>query len=392
MEVKDNYKVSDKLTFVIANDFRLLQVMSRFGISLGFGDKTIAEVCEQRGIDPFTFVSVLNFVKNGGIDYVINPEKLSLVSLLDYLKQTHRYFLEYQFPNMRRDMLNAIDCSIKNEVAFLVLKFFDEYVEEVRKHMKFEEEVTFKYVEQLLDGNGEVIEGKEHDNTLLAYHHEEIEDKLMDLKKIFLKDACPTKMGGQAVMEGIMMKGEKKTALAVRLPDGTIRVDTQTTKTYGKWMKIPLVRGVIAFADSLVYGTKTLMRSAEMLEEGDDEEYEPSRFEEWAEKKFGSKGLWNIMLYTSVILALAFSIGVFIILPTGAVNLMKHFTDSVFWLNFVEGVLRIAMFVAYVWAVSFMPDIRRVFQYHGAEHKTIHCFENGLELTPGNAQQFSIMF
>ena len=168
MEVKDNYKVSDKLTFVIANDFRLLQVMSRFGISLGFGDKTIAEVCEQRGIDPFTFVSVLNFVKNGGIDNVINPEKLSLVSLLDYLKQTHRYFLEYQFPNMRRDMLNAIDCSIKNEVAFLVLKFFDEYVE------------------QLLDGNGEVIEGKEHDNTLLAYHHEEIEDKLMDLKKMFI--------------------------------------------------------------------------------------------------------------------------------------------------------------------------------------------------------------
>lgn len=186
MEVKDNYKVSDKLTFVIANDFKLLQVMSRFGISLGFGDKTIAEVCEQRGIDPFTFVSILNFVKNGGIDNVINPEKLSLVSLLDYLKQTHRYFLEYQFPNMRRDMLNAIDCSIKNEVAFLVLKFFDEYVEEVRKHMKFEEEVTFKYVEQLLDGNGEVIEGKEHDNTLLAYHHEEIEDKLMDLKKMLI--------------------------------------------------------------------------------------------------------------------------------------------------------------------------------------------------------------
>ncbi len=210
----------------------------------------------------------------------------------------------------------------------------------------------------------------------------------MDLKKIFLKDACPTKMGGQAVMEGIMMKGEKKTALAVRLPDGTIRVDTQITKTYGKWMKIPLVRGVIAFADSLVYGTKTLMRSAEMLEEGDDEEYEPTRFEAWAENKFGSKGLWNIMLYTSVVLALAFSIGVFIILPTGAVNLMKHFTDSVFWLNFVEGVLRIAMFVAYVWAVSFMPDIRRVFQYHGAEHKTIHCFENGLDLAPENARQF----
>lgn len=211
----------------------------------------------------------------------------------------------------------------------------------------------------------------------------------MDLKKIFMKDACPTKMGGQAVMEGIMMKGEKKTALAVRLPDGGISIETQETKTYGKWMKIPMIRGVIAFVDSLVFGTRILMRSAEILEEsGDDEEYEPGRVEAWLEKKFGSKGLWNIMLYSSVVIALAFTIGIFIILPTGAVNLMKHFTDSVFWLNFVEGVLRIVMFVAYVWLVSFMPDIRRTFQYHGAEHKTIHCFENGLDLTPENARAY----
>lgn len=210
----------------------------------------------------------------------------------------------------------------------------------------------------------------------------------MDLKKIFLKDACPTKMGGQAVIEGIMMKGEEKTALAVRLPDSSIRIKTEKTKTYGKWMKIPIVRGVVAFADSLIYGTKTLMTSAEMLEEADDEEYEPSRMEAWLERKFGSKGLWNIMLYTSVIIALAFTIGIFIILPTGAVNLMKHVTDSVFWLNFTEGVLRIALFVAYVWLVSYMPDIKRVFSYHGAEHKTIHCMENGLELTPENCRQF----
>ena len=213
----------------------------------------------------------------------------------------------------------------------------------------------------------------------------------MDLKKIFLKDACPTKMGGQAVMEGIMMKGKEKTALAVRLPDDSIRIKTDKTKTYGKWMKIPLVRGVVAFADSLIYGTKTLMTSAQMLEEADDEEYEASRFEAWLEKKFGSKGLWNFMVYSSVIIALAFTVGVFIILPTGAVNLMKHVTDSVFWLNFVEGVLRIALFVAYVWLVSYMPDIRRVFQYHGAEHKTIHCVENGLELTPENCRQFATL-
>ncbi|MDO4869075.1 MAG: DUF1385 domain-containing protein [Bacillota bacterium] len=198
----------------------------------------------------------------------------------------------------------------------------------------------------------------------------------MDLNKIFLKDACPTKMGGQAVMEGIMMKGEKKTALTVRLPDGNIKINTTPTKTYGKSMKIPIVRGVVAFFDSLVFGVKTLMDSAEILEEYDDEEYEQTRFEAWIERKFGSKGLWNFMLYFSVIIALAFTVGIFIILPTGAVNLLKHFTDSIFWLNFTEGVLRIALFVAYVWLISYLPDIRRVFQYHGAEHKTIHAFEN----------------
>ena len=210
----------------------------------------------------------------------------------------------------------------------------------------------------------------------------------MDLKKIFLKDACPTKMGGQAVMEGIMMKGEKKTALAVRLPNDSIRIKTEETRTYGKWMKVPIIRGVIAFADSLIYGTKTLMTSAEMLEEVEDTDYEPTKFELWLEKKFGSKAVWNFMLYTSVIIALAFTVGIFIILPTGAGSLVKHFTDSLFWLNLIEGVLRIGMFVAYVWAVSFMPDIRRVFMYHGAEHKTIHCMENGLELTPENCRSF----
>ena len=198
----------------------------------------------------------------------------------------------------------------------------------------------------------------------------------MDLKKIFLKGACPTKMGGQAVMEGIMMKGETKTALAVRVPTGEINIETTPTKTYGKWMKIPLIRGVIAFVDSLIYGVKTLMNSAEILEEYDDEEYEPSKFEVWLEKKFGEKGVWNFLVYTSVIIALAFTIGVFIILPTGAVAIMKLFTQSVFWLNLVEGLLRIALFIGYVWGISFMPDIRRVFRFHGAEHKTIHAFEN----------------
>lgn len=210
----------------------------------------------------------------------------------------------------------------------------------------------------------------------------------MDFKKIFIRDACPTKMGGQAVMEGIMMKGEEKTALAVRIPNGDIKIQTKKTKDYGRWMKIPLLRGVIAFVESLISGMGTLMESAEILGEYEDEEYEKGRFEQWFENKFGAKKLWNFMIGLSVVFALAFTVGIFIILPTGAVSLMKLFTDSIFWLNLVEGLLRIALFVGYVWAVSFMPDIRRVFRYHGAEHKTIHAFENGLELTPKNCQSF----
>ncbi len=197
----------------------------------------------------------------------------------------------------------------------------------------------------------------------------------MDLKKIFIKEACPTKMGGQAVMEGIMMKGDKKTALAVRLPNGDISIKTKETKTYGRWMKIPLVRGVVAFADSLVNGVKSLMDSAELLSEFEEEE-ELGRLEKWIEAKWGSKGLWNFMVYTSVVLALAFTIGIFIILPTGLVTVMKLFTTSAFWLNFAEGLVRIALFVAYVWVVSYMKEIKRVFMFHGAEHKTIHTFEN----------------
>lgn len=198
----------------------------------------------------------------------------------------------------------------------------------------------------------------------------------MDLKKIFIKDACPTKMGGQAVMEGIMMKGEKKTALAVRIPNGDIEIETKKTKTYGKWMKIPLLRGVVAFVDSLIYGTKTLMDSAEVLEQYDDEEYEPSKFEAWFEKKFGSEALWKVLIGFSVAIALAFSVGVFILLPTWVASVTKLVTTNVIWINLVEGLLRIALFIGYIWAVSFMPDMKRVFRFHGAEHKTIHAFEN----------------
>ena len=186
MDGRLKYKVNDKVSFVISNDFRLLQVMSRFGISLGFGEKSILEICNQCNVDPITFISVINFVQEGGKENEINEKELDLKSLLDYLKRTHEYFLNYQFPNMRRDLLNAIDCSVKNEVAYLVLKFYDEYVEEVRKHMDYEERVTFRFVENIIEGNLIPIKNNAT-NPLLSYHHDEIEDKLMDLKRLFIQ-------------------------------------------------------------------------------------------------------------------------------------------------------------------------------------------------------------
>lgn len=212
----------------------------------------------------------------------------------------------------------------------------------------------------------------------------------MDLSKIFLKDACPTPVGGQAVMEGIMMRGLERTAVAVRLPDGKIHMKTQPNKKMGKWTRIPIVRGVVSFVTSLVQGTGILMYSADVLEANwpEEEQEEAGKLETWMNKKFGEKGTWNIMIYLSVILALAMTIGMFILLPTVVANFLKPLIDSDFVFNLVEGIMRIVIFVVYIALISQMKDIKTMFQYHGAEHKTIHCFENNLELTPQNAQQF----
>ena len=215
----------------------------------------------------------------------------------------------------------------------------------------------------------------------------------MDLSKIFVKDANPTKMGGQAVMEGIMMKGDKKTAVAVRLPRGDIHIKTEENPKKRTWAKIPIVRGVIVFVNSLIQGTKTLMYSADVLEKyeeklGEGALAEKGKFETWLEKHFGERAVWNILIAISVIISLVFSIGIFVIGPTAVINWMTAFTENEIVLNLTEGLLRIAVFVIYVLLISKMKDIHRVFQYHGAEHKCIHCFESGRELTPENCQEF----
>ena len=210
----------------------------------------------------------------------------------------------------------------------------------------------------------------------------------MDLNRIFLKGACPTSIGGQAIMEGIMMRGPKRTAIAIRLPNGKIHMKTQPTPQGSKWGKIPLIRGVVNFVASLVYGTKVLMYSADVLEANYPEEYEKDKFDIWVEEKLGKEKAWNILMVLSVVLALIMSVGIFMLLPTVVVGWVAHLTESVLVLNLIEGLVRILIFVLYIWLISMMKDIKTVFQYHGAEHKTIHCFENNLELTPENAQTF----
>ncbi len=215
----------------------------------------------------------------------------------------------------------------------------------------------------------------------------------MDFSKIFIKDCSPTKMGGQAVMEGIMMRGTDRTAIAVRRLDGTVNVREAPLKAKAKWMGWPLIRGVVSFVDSLVVGTRTLMYSAEVLEEDleEAETEEPGAFELWLNRRFGDRGAFNFMLYISVLVALVISIGIFVLLPTLVVGLTGKVVHNPVALNLIEGCLRILMFVLYVVLISRMSDIRRVFEYHGAEHQTIHCYENGLHLKPENCAQFETL-
>ena len=205
-----------------------------------------------------------------------------------------------------------------------------------------------------------------------------------------MKNASPTKVGGMAILDGLMMRGSKAIAIAIRKPDGDIHLTVEPVKPKSKWMKLPILRGVVSFISSLVTGTSVLLYSAEVADgfEG-AEPVEKDKLTIWLEKKFGEKGALNVMLYASVVLSVVLTVGLFILLPTWILSLAEKVgIHNVILLNLLEGVLRILIFIAYILFAAKMPEIRTTFEYHGAEHKTIHCYENGLELTPENAQQF----
>ena len=200
-----------------------------------------------------------------------------------------------------------------------------------------------------------------------------------------------TSIGGQAVIEGVMMRGPKEIATAVRKSDGSIVIDKSPVSSVVlkyKLNKIPIIRGVVSFVESLVTGMKCLMFSADQMDIEDEEDYKPSKFEKWLVDKFGDR-VKDIAIYFSVAVALVFSVCLFMLLPNALATVIKHFTENHVVLNLAEGVIRMAIFLGYLTLVSRMKDIQRVFEYHGAEHKTIATYESGDELTVENARAHS---
>ena len=201
-----------------------------------------------------------------------------------------------------------------------------------------------------------------------------------------------SKIGGQAVIEGVMMRGIDKAAMACRLPSGEIDLEEWAIKG-GKnapfYRKIPFVRGVFVFITSMIDGYKCLSRSADKqisAEQDDDEE--PSKFEKWVDEKLGDK-LMPIITTVSIILGLALAIALFMLLPSGISKLIDKFVVSLSPIakNIIEGIIKIAIFIGYTSLTALMKDIRRTYEYHGAEHKTITCYEHGDELTVENVKK-----
>ncbi|MVB12673.1 hypothetical protein CAFE_34150 [Caprobacter fermentans] len=205
------------------------------------------------------------------------------------------------------------------------------------------------------------------------------------------KIKCITSIGGQALIEGIMMRGPKKTVLAVRQPDGEITLEELPAKdprTRHPLLKLPFLRGVAAFVDSIAVGYRALSRSAEISGMEEVEEGEESKFDKWLNDKFGDQ-ITNIVMTIGTVFGILLAIALFYILPTWLFNLIPGAAgpDFAVWRSPVEGLMRMVILLAYMTAISQMKDIRRLFQYHGAEHKTIFCYESGEELTVENVRR-----
>ena len=197
-----------------------------------------------------------------------------------------------------------------------------------------------------------------------------------------------TTIGGQSILEGIMMKGPRKTCTVVRKPDGTLAIkDEQTTPLKEKYpiAGLPVIRGFCMMVQSMTDGFHAIDYSSRLLAD-DGEEEQPSKFEAWLIRTFGEGRIESVLYGFSIFFGIFLSVGLFILLPALAVSFLPE-TVPHFTVNLLEGILRIAIFIGYLYSMSFIPDMKRTFEYHGAEHKTIYCYEKGLDLTVENVRR-----
>ncbi len=196
-----------------------------------------------------------------------------------------------------------------------------------------------------------------------------------------------TAIGGQALIEGIMMRGPDKDAIVVRSNgELTIEIKPRKVRPKGSFATWPLIRGAVNFFDSQVTGVKALMRSADLSPEGLEESEEPSKFDRWLEEKLGNEGFQKAVVGIGVFMGLGMSILLFFLLPMVISGFFDQWLHSTLALNLIEGVIRMLIFLGYMLLVSRLKEMKRVFAYHGAEHKTIRCYEAGLELTVENVR------
>ena len=174
------YEPGDKMVTLIKDNCSVLQTLSSFGINLGFGDKTVSETCQMNGVDTYTFLAVVNFTINDYTDFK-NDEHVSVPTLLHYLKASHTYYLDFQLPFIRRELQESINES--DALGMLIMKFYDEYAQEIRRHMKYEEKTLFPYVESLLEGRPM----NDYNIDTFSKHHEQTDKKLRELKLMIIK-------------------------------------------------------------------------------------------------------------------------------------------------------------------------------------------------------------
>lgn len=199
--------------------------------------------------------------------------------------------------------------------------------------------------------------------------------------------AFRTSIGGQALIEGILMRGPKKQAIVVRSPDGLVTKVEELTLIRDKYPILgwPIIRGAVTFIDSMVRGVKALMYSADYFPE--EEVGEPSKLDQWIEAHIPEEKMQKVLVWFSVLLSIGLTLVLFMLLPTFLAGLVDPYIHSAALHNLIEGVVKVAVFLGYLILCSKQKDVKRVFAYHGAEHKTIFCYEAGLELTVENARK-----